>query len=252
MGMNFNSVVPLPPDVDLKQYRIRGVRNAEGKIVRYTDQDIETAATVYFLTGTAKATAEVLDISTSAIGKWLDHDIWIATITRLRRQHTDTLDVKLSYIINLAYDGVVDRLQNGDEVVTKDGTKVRKKMSGRDAAWIGSVLFDKRQIGRKLPTKIQEAGNTDEKLNQIAQRLADMAAAQQQHLPPVDVTPRGAPIDIQPDDAEQRPTPARRPKPGEGIRPIAPSLTMEPDFEPVAPPAEGEYTPFGGDIDDLI
>lgn len=283
-GMNFDSMVPLTDDVDLGQYRIKGVRNAQGKIVRYLPQDIETAATVFCLTGLLTKTSEVLGISTAALGKWTEREEWINTVTRIQRQHSYELDHKLSNIINLAYDSVVDRLVNGDEVVTKEGEKVRKKMSGRDAAWIGSVLFDKRQIGRKLPTAISEAVNADEKLNQIAQKMAEMAAAMPPPVrditPAIDANSTPATIDVAEDDDMGKSV-----QPHNGMRPLGPSLSDGPDFQPVkptphnrnaalkedlsattytlvedeppaqaqAPTPKGAMTPFGNlDVDDLI
>jgi len=277
MGMNFDSIVPLPDGTDLGSYRIRGVRNAKGQIVRYLPEDIETAAAVYYLTGTLLKTGELLDVATSTISKWVDREEWINTITRLRRQHSDELDHKLSRIIDLAYDEVTERLINGDEVVTREGEKVRKRMSGRDAAWIGSVLFDKRQIGRKLPTAINDSVNADEKLNQIAQKMAEMAAAMP---PPVrDITPAvdtHAPGAAHQEDIDM----GRGINPNNGMRPIAPSQRDMPDFaevhkptpanaplkedlgatrytpvEPQTPVAHrGEVMPFGNlaDVDDLL
>jgi hypothetical protein len=230
-------------ETDLKQYRIRGVRNAKGQIVRYLPEDIETAAAVYYLTGTLTRTSEVLKVPASTISKWMDRDEWINAITRLRRRHSDELDHKLSRIINLAYDEVVERLENGDEIITKDGERMRKRMSGRDAAWIGSVLFDKRQISRKLPSTVTDSVSADEKLNQIAQKMAEMVAAMP---PPVrDITP-GRDTTVVVDNI------------GRGMEPItqpqldALDVVGLDDLE--SPMQLGAVTPFGNfaDIEDLL
>ena len=178
--------------MELEELKLRGVRNAEGQIVRYSADDVEKVAIAYFLCGTVKATIEFFQsqqgirLGHSTISKWMDREEWITATARIKKVHNDTLDTRMSSIISKAFSAVEDRMENGDVVIVK-GEMMRKPVSMRDLAWTAAVLFDKRQIARKLPTRISGGESSDDKLAQIAAKLGQIAEMGQRR--PTDITP---------------------------------------------------------------
>lgn len=155
---------------------------------KYTAEEIAVGAIVFhtFGTGNITQTARHLNLDECTVRNWAKRPEWAEALADIRRNQMDALDGRMAGLMTLALDQLADRLANGDEIVLSDGGRVRRKVSAKDAALIGGMLFDKRQVVRKTPVEVMAAANTDEKLNQIAQRLADMAAEKARTL---DVTP---------------------------------------------------------------
>lgn len=122
----------------------------------------QQAVATYLATGDSNQAAKLTGIPARTIRSWFDQDWWIESTERLRAQHEKQLDAKLTAIIEKAMDVTLDRLEYGDEVIGKDGAPVRRKVSGRDAAVIGGVAFDKRALIRGQPTSRVERVNLDE------------------------------------------------------------------------------------------
>jgi hypothetical protein len=86
----------------------------------------------------------------------------------VRNEKQDELDASYTRVIHKAQEALIDRLEHGDEVITRTGERMRKAVTAKDLATIGGIQFDKRQIARNLPTSISNA--TDNKA------LADLKA----------------------------------------------------------------------------
>lgn len=126
------------------------------------------ACATYLATGDSRQASRLTGIPDRTIRSWFDQDWWIKDTERLRAQFEKQLDAKLTAIIGKAMDVTLDRLENGDELIGKDGAPIRRKVSGRDAAVIGGVAFDKRALIRGQPTSRVERVNLDELRRQFA------------------------------------------------------------------------------------
>lgn len=83
-------------------------------------------------------------------------------------------------IIEKAGEIALDRLKNGDEHITRDGQRLRKSISCRDATMVGAIWFDKLRILQNLPTRItadsnQQLGTLAAKLKELEQNLSKPA-----------------------------------------------------------------------------
>jgi len=79
-------------------------------------------------------------------------------------------------IIHKAGEELKDRLEFGDFVLGKDGELKRKPISGRDLVIIQGTEYDKRQLGRNMPTSIK-AQSSDSQLQALADKISVLGNA---------------------------------------------------------------------------
>lgn len=120
------------------------------------------------LSGNVQEVSRSLGIPDATIQKWKGMEWWETERTRLSDENQEMMDASLTRIIHKAHEELEDRITNGDEVIAKDGERLRKAMTGRDLATVGGITFDKRQILRNQPTSIR--GN-DGRLNKLFEVL---------------------------------------------------------------------------------
>ena len=141
---------------------------------QYTDVDRRNAVTQYVLLGNMERVSENLGIPGETLSHWkCNTEWWVDLVAKIRDEKQDEIDATFSDIIQSAASNIVERINNGDEQVTKDGDIVRKAMSGRDLATVMGITFDKRQVVRMLPTSIR-AESTDSRLNALADKVREL------------------------------------------------------------------------------
>lgn len=129
------------------------------------------AALAWLITGDTEKAELICGVPGRTIRDWMREDSWEHLVNEAKRLKQSELDAKFTKIIHRAVDEVADRLDNGDEVIAKDGTKVLRKLSGREAAWIAAILSDKRAILRGEPTSISKRQNSREHLSEVQKQL---------------------------------------------------------------------------------
>lgn len=125
----------------------------------------------YFETGNYDVAAQVCGCSKRCAQEWVKAEWFKTAMRQLNREHDKGLDNKITKLLNKTLDKLVDRIDNGDEVVllTKEGEfRTTKQLSGKDLAVITGVLFDKRNALRKEPEKEDAAESA---LDRIADKL---------------------------------------------------------------------------------
>lgn len=121
------------------------------------------------------------------VRKWKEQEWFHVVLKKVVEQLDEALDKKLTGVVHRGIDAVADRIDNGDYVLQKDGSLVRKPMNGRDAAITTAVMFDKRQLLRDKPTVIEQK-SVDERLSDLGQRFAAFANATEiEVIPEVEV-----------------------------------------------------------------
>lgn len=129
---------------------------------------------IYIATGSPTLTAQQTGVPLPTIEDWQRSNWWKDAVLACRSGENDKLDAKLTKAIDKALDNVMDRLEEGDWVYDQKTGKVKRcPVKLRDVNHAFNTLTDKRQLIRKLPTKITEASNTEAKLKQLAQQFAD-------------------------------------------------------------------------------
>lgn len=134
--------------------QIPGLDTHHSNIYSY-EQKI-SAVVAYFVTGSIEEASKYTGIKASTVRKWKQQDNWWNLAVReVKRAKQEQLDTKLTNLIEKTMSELRDRLMKGDEVVSKGGTVIRKKVSARDLATIANTLYDKRSAIRKDPLNEQ-------------------------------------------------------------------------------------------------
>jgi hypothetical protein len=133
----------------------------------YTDSQKEQFVLDYFETGNLKLSAEKLGVPYDSAKLWKRSEWFGELIGRLETEHNKSLKKRLDKIADQALSAMEDRIQNGEERITKSGKKVNMKANLSSLTMAAGVLLDKAQVLKKVP--VQEA-SAEETLS----RLADM------------------------------------------------------------------------------
>ena len=142
---------------------------------QYSNEDRREAAAHYVVHGVMSKVSKLTNISETTLSGWKKNDWWVELTEGIRREKSDQIDSSITRILEASTAQLEDRIVNGDEIVGKDGEKLRLAMKGRDLATVFGITFDKRQIIRNLPTSIK-AESTDSRLNQLAEKVRELQA----------------------------------------------------------------------------
>jgi len=145
---------------------------------QYSDEQRREAAAHYVVHGVMTKVTELTGISSATLSDWKTKSDWWEGLTEsIRAEKSDEIDATISRTLEKSSKQLIDRIDNGDDIITKDGEHVRQLMRGRDLATVFGIMFDKRQIIRNLPTSIK-AESTDSRLNQLAEKVRELSAGQ--------------------------------------------------------------------------
>jgi len=131
-------------------------------------------ASVWLLKGTNKATSIEVKVPLTTFYQWVNSDWWPVAVSAARKFYSQEMVAGFSQIQLKAQEVILDRLENGNEVMTKDGPQ-RVMVTGKDAAIIAAIAFDKRQTAMGNPTSIR-ANKTQTREN-MANKLREKAKA---------------------------------------------------------------------------
>lgn len=140
----------------------------------YPEEKRIEAVAIYAATGNIRTTAELSKVSETHLRKWRKEDWFQDLLREIRQENNDKIDVKFTEIVELALDGLKERLINGDHQVLKDGTIVRKPISARDLSIVSAINVDKRQLLRGEATSRSESvGRVEDKAVDRLEKLAE-------------------------------------------------------------------------------
>jgi hypothetical protein len=143
---------------------------------KYSAEQKLSVVAIYALTGNLEQCHKQTGINYATIKDWHTRSTWWEeAMLNVRKHMQDELDGKLTGVINRATDEIVDRLDNGDEVLDKNGNTRRKKLSARDLTMVLAILFDKRALIRGDPTTRTEKVSSEETLNKMLSKFEDLA-----------------------------------------------------------------------------
>ncbi|MXJ60016.1 hypothetical protein GRW16_22770, partial [Escherichia coli] len=116
-------------------------------------------------------TAEATGIPVRTLYDWQKTDWWETLVAQVRTEMEGEIDATLSKMIQLALAATMDRLENGDYVVTAKGEIVRKPVSARDVMAILAMAIDKRQVLRDAMATVpqQRLGNLADRLRELGE-----------------------------------------------------------------------------------
>jgi len=142
----------------------------------YTAEQKISAVTAYVMTGTTTGASRLTGLKQQLICEWKNKaNWWPDAYKAVKIAKQEEMDGAMTALIHVAAEEVMDRLLNGDEVISKDGDPVRKKMSGKDSAWVLAIMSDKRALLRGDPTSRTEKVDTNALLEKLADKFEQMA-----------------------------------------------------------------------------
>ena len=129
------------------------------------------SALAWLMTGNDYQASELCGVPRETIRDWRGLDSWEHLMDQAKKLKQNELDSQFTKIIHKSMEEITDRLEKGDEVIAKDGTRTRKAVSAKDMAWITATFADKRAVIRGQPTSISQRTNTEKALKEKKQQL---------------------------------------------------------------------------------
>ena len=166
--------------VEEQKLELSDLYRANGK---WSVEDKVRAATAMMITGNSKQAEKQVGIPAATIRWWATQASWWPELMKaVRKEKDEELDAVQTDMIHKSIDELKDRLENGEEVVTKDGDVIHRKISARDLAMIHGTLYDKRTLGRGNPTSRVEKSDNEalanlaKQMEKFAQQMQDSGA----------------------------------------------------------------------------
>lgn len=132
----------------------------------------DKAVEMYVTTGSPTKTCRELNIPIDTFLNWRKKDWFKDAIAAKRNEQIELLDSKITESIDEAILQMQDRLKNGDTVYNqRTGKFTQAPAKLRDLNSAFNSLIDKRQLIRKLPTKITEQQSTAAQLQNLADQF---------------------------------------------------------------------------------
>lgn len=141
-------------------------------------EDKQRAVAAYSATGSFLKSSKLIGIPDATIRSWAKQDWWEEELRRADQSETNELKSTYTRIAKRASELLEDRLDNGDEVVTKAGDIVKKQIPGRELAIIAAVATDKRKQAMEQPHTVALQSST-ERLGQLVEQFIRFSSAKQ-------------------------------------------------------------------------
>jgi hypothetical protein len=143
---------------------------------RYSDAQKLDAVKTYLMLGNATLTAATLKIPLITLNWWRKSEWWNQLVNELRREDSLVLSERMKKVVDKAWTAVEDRIENGDWIYDqKTGALKRKPVTLKDAS---KVAIDAATLRQKLELTEHytvDASQIDNKLDQLAKAMKDLA-----------------------------------------------------------------------------
>lgn len=149
---------------------VRSVGKTSAQRGGHWHEKVKLQAVEMILAGkTSRETSMMLKVPFQTVCRWRSQD-WFKDLQReIQEDDGNALDSKLTKILHNSLEAVQDRLDNGDHIRDeKTGKVVRVPVKIRDATNAFNILMDKRQLIRKMPTKIADNSTVNQQLQVLA------------------------------------------------------------------------------------
>lgn len=124
----------------------------------WPDDIVRACAELYVVEGDAASVSKLMGGKPShkTINEWVNQNTGFQSyLSKFRAEFEAKLDAKFSKVLDKATDAMLDRIERGDVRIVK-GEQVRVPVKLSDLPFTIGTVFDKRQLGRALPTAIRE------------------------------------------------------------------------------------------------
>lgn len=133
----------------------------------WSARDRVKAVATFLVLGNISRVSEETGIPVGTLHFWKTQPWWFEQIEKIRQGEDQEIDNSFTKIVKRTQEIIIDRLENGDFYVNKDGQVARKPVGLRDASIAGAISMDKRQILRAVPTSEQNKVGMQERLKNL-------------------------------------------------------------------------------------
>ena len=155
------------------QYDLSALHSAKA---RYTADEKLAAVLAYVMTGSVRGVIRLTGLKQQVISDWKNNSSWWPdAYMAVKKEKQDEIDGSLTTIIHAASGEIIDRIINGDEIIDKNGKPVRRKMTGKELAWVMGISYDKRALLRGDPTSRTEKVDYNKQLEDLRKEFGNMA-----------------------------------------------------------------------------
>lgn len=147
-------------------------KNAKGHPNGWGDEKRVEVVTTYLAVGTAPLTFAVTGVPVNTIRQWRLLPWWKELEDQIRQEDDAQVDVKLKRIVDKSLDIVMDRIENGDIILQKDGSVSRRPINIGLAHKVSTEMLSKRDLIRKRQVNPVDQQSIEDHLANIATELA--------------------------------------------------------------------------------
>lgn len=125
--------------------RLSMSRKPTEKGKHWTDRDRLKVIAAFSVLGNATKVEEVTGVPANTINYWKTLPWWFEEMDKLRKAEDETMISGYGKIMQKTIDQLERRLEEGDIIILKDGTKVNKPVSAKELAYISTNATNSRQ-----------------------------------------------------------------------------------------------------------
>ena len=142
---------------------------------KYNDEDRRRAVVEYAVHGVMSKVSKATGIPETTLSSWKRSDWWESQLVEVRTQIEEAILSNNLKIATRSGEEILDRIDNGDHHIDKEGNTIRIPVKARDLSAIGGISQDKARVQLGQPTST--SSNTTEKLAALAEQFKKLASA---------------------------------------------------------------------------
>lgn len=141
----------------------------------YSEKKKIEAITIFAVTGNIAEVERLTGVTRYIFKTWQRESWFHEVLEELRNENDHQFDAAFTSIIEKLIGAINDRVANGDHVVLRDGTIIRKPVSLRDVIGAMMITIDKRQLLRGKPTSRSESVSVENRLEKLVSQFENLA-----------------------------------------------------------------------------
>jgi hypothetical protein len=158
----------------------------------YPEETKHNAAKLWLVTGNLSQVATSMNIPYYTVKEWQRTKWWQELVEDIRSEGHLALSLKMRKVADKAIEETMDRLENGDHVVSPTGGLIRKPVAMRDAHQV-AVSFQDRALKLESGQHTEVSLAVVDRLEQIAAAFAKMAKPKKTDIIDVEYTEHALP-----------------------------------------------------------
>lgn len=125
--------------------RLRMSRKPTETGKHWTDRDRIKVIAAFSVLGNATKVEEVTGVPANTINYWKTRPWWFEEMEKLRKSEDEAMVSGYGRIMQKTIEKIMERIENGDVVILRDGSQTNKPISARDLANISTAATNSRQ-----------------------------------------------------------------------------------------------------------